>query len=185
VVKSERLENLQNSLMPYCFSFDRIAVTENDMSRIVSSLIDYPNCAISFQLIPVAYSPEEAAAVDGNTQMLDTLSKGVADQGIGNISFALAEKHAETYKYYSQNKNTAQFAFNILTYGTSDATNSIATRILAQLNNSSELRIISLSANDVQKDDNFYPLPWAVHELILHRKKSIHLECRAKPQCFL
>jgi len=172
VVKSERLENLQNSLMPYCFSFDRIAVTENDMSRIVSSLIDFPDCAISFQLIPIAYSPEEVAAIDGNTQMLDTLSKGVADQNIGNISFALAEKHAETYKYYSQNKNTAQFAFNVLVYGTSNATNSIATRILAQLNNSSELRIVALSTDDVQKDGNFYPLPWAVHEVILGTERN-------------
>jgi len=167
VVKSERLEVLQNQLMPYCFAFDKIPETENDMSRIVSSLIDYPNCAVSFQLIPITYSPEEAAVVDSNTQMLDTLSKGITDQGIGNISFALAEKHAETYKYYSRNKNTAQFAFNILVYGAPNESNAIATRILAQLNNSSELRIISLSANDVQKNDNFYPLPWAVHEVIL------------------
>jgi hypothetical protein len=167
IVKSERLEILQNNLLPYCFAFDKIPVTENDMSRIVNSLIDCPDCAVSFQLIPITYSAEEAAAVDGNAQMLDTLSKGVMNQGFGNVSFALAEKHAETYKYYSRNKNTAQYAFNILVYGTSAATNAIATRILAQLNNNSELRIISLSAADVRKDDNFYPLPWAVHELIL------------------
>jgi hypothetical protein len=75
VVKSEGLEVLQNNLMPYCFAFDRIPVTENDLSRIVSSLIDYPDCAVSFQLIPVNYSAEEASAVDRNAQMLDTLSK--------------------------------------------------------------------------------------------------------------
>jgi len=167
VVKNEGLENMQNSLMPYCYAFDRIAVTENDMSRIVSALIDYPDCAISFQIIPAVYSQEEMAAVDGNTQMLGTLSKGVMEMGIGNISFALAEKHAETYKYYSQNKNTAQFSFNVLVYGATEATNSIATRILAQLNNSSELRIVSLPAGDVLKGDNFYPLPWATHETIL------------------
>jgi hypothetical protein len=167
VVKCERLENLQNNILPFCFAFDKIPKTENDMSRIVSALIDYPNCAVSFQLIPVKYSAEEAAAVDGNAQMLDTLSKGVMDQGVGNVSFALAEKYAETYKYYSRNKNTAQFAFNLLVYGTSNATDAIASRILAHLNNSSELRIISLSADDVRKDDNFYPLPWAVHEVIL------------------
>jgi hypothetical protein len=164
IVKNERLENLQNNILPYCFAFDRIPETENDLSRIVSSLIDYPNCAISIQLIPLTYSAEEASAVDTNAQMLDTLSKGVSEQG---ISFTLAEKHAETYKYYSQSKNTAEFAFNILVYGTSNETSAIATRILAQLNNNSELRIISLSNKDVRKDDNFYPLPWAVHEVIL------------------
>ena len=172
VVKSERLEMLQNQLMPYCFAFDRLPITENDLSRVVSSLIDHPNCAVSFQLIPVTYSPEEATAVDGHAQMLDTLSKGVMDQGIGQISFALAEKHAETYKYYSHNKNTAQFAFNVLVFGPSQATNAIATRILAQLNNSSELRIISLTADAVRKDDNFYPLPWAIHETILGTERN-------------
>lgn len=172
VVKSERLEVLQNSLMPYCFAFDKLPVTENDLSRVVNALIDYPNCAISFQLIPLKYNPEEEAAVDGNAQLLDTLAKGVMDQGIGNVSFALAEKHAETYKYYSRNKNTAQFAFNSLVYGGSSATNAIATRILAQLNNSSELRIISLAAADVRKDDNFYPLPWAIHEVILGTERN-------------
>ncbi|GHS98179.1 hypothetical protein FACS1894139_08880 [Planctomycetales bacterium] len=165
IVKNERLEILQNNLMPYCFTFDRIPATENDLSRVVSSLIDYPDCAISFQLIPVTYSAEEVAAVDGNAQTLGMLSKGVADQSVGNVSFSLAEKHAETYKYYSHHKNTAQFAFNVLVYG--DAANAIATRILAQLNNGSELRIISLSADEVRKDDNFYPLPWAAHEIIL------------------
>ena len=167
IVKTERLEMLQNNILPYCFAFDRIPITENNLSRIVNALIDYPDCAVSFQLIPVSYSSEEAAAVDMTAQMLDTLSKGVADQSVGNISFTLAEAHAETYKYYSRNKNTAQFAFNMLIYGTHTATNAIATRILAQLNNGSELRILSLSAEDVQKDVNFYPLPWAVHEIVL------------------
>ena len=167
VVKSERLENLQNNMIPLCFAFDRMPETENDLSRIVGALIDCPNSAVSFQLIPVTHSAEEAAAIDGNAQMLGTLSKGVMDQGIGNISFALAEKHAETYKYYSQKKNTAEFVFNILVYGESAEANAIATRILAQLNNSSELRIISLAADAVRKDDNFHPLPWAVHEVVL------------------
>ncbi|MDR3109571.1 MAG: ATP-binding protein [Planctomycetaceae bacterium] len=172
VVKNERLEVLQNHLVPHCFAFDRLPVTENDLSRVVSSLIDYPDCAVSFQLIPVTYSADEAAAVDGNAQMLATLSKGIIDQSVGHISFALAEKHAETYKYYSHNKNTAQFAFNIIVYGAPTGTNTITARILAQLNNSSELRIISLSAADVRKDDNFYPLPWAVHEVILGTDRS-------------
>jgi len=172
VVKSERLEILQNNIMPYCFSFDKLPETENDLSRIVNSLIDYPDCAISFQLIPVTYSAEEATAIDGNAQLLDTLTKGIMAHNIGTLRFALAEKHAETYKYYSHNKNTAQFAFNILVYGTSTATNSIATRILAHLNNSSELHIISISPQDVQKDNNFYPLPWAVHDLLLGTARS-------------
>jgi hypothetical protein len=166
IVKTERLEQLQNALVPSCFAYDRIPATENDLSRLVNSLIEYPDCAVSFQLIPVTLSAEEANAIDRNAQILGTLSKGVMEHGVGNISFALAEKHAETYKYYSRNKNTAQFAFNALVYGGPDAAAAITAGILAQLNNGGEFRVISLPPKDVNKDGNFYPLPWAVHELI-------------------
>jgi len=172
IVKSERLEILQNNYMPFCYAYDKIPVTENDMSRIVNTLIDYPNCAISFQLIPINYSAEETQIIDMNAQMLDTLSRGVTEQGIGNISYTLAEKPTENYKYYSRNKNTPLFAFNILSYGSANSANAIATRILAQLNNNNELRIITLSPNDVKKDDNFYPLPWAVHEMIIGTERN-------------
>lgn len=167
VVKSEHLENLQNQIMPCCFSFGKIPETNNDMSRIAGILIDYPDCAVSFQLIPVTYTAEELTAIDSSAQMLDTLSRGIQEQGVGNVSFTLAENHAQTYKYYSRNKNTAQFVFNMLVYGKPDETSAIATRILAQLNNNSELRIVTLSPDDVQKDSNFYPLPWAAYEVIL------------------
>jgi hypothetical protein len=172
IVKNERLEQLQNTLVPYCFTYDRIPVTENDLSRVVNSLIEYPDCAVSFQLIPVTLSAEESNAIDRNAQTLGTLSKGIMEQGVGNVSFALAEKHAETYKYYSQNKNTAQFAFNALVYGGQDASAAIATEILAQLNNSGEFRVISFLPKEINKNDNFYPLPWAVHELIVSTDRS-------------
>ena len=172
IVKNERIENLQNNMLPFCFSFDKIPETENDLSRIVKSLTDYPNCAVSFQLIPVAYSAEETMAIDSNKHILDNLTKGVAEPGAGSVIFSLAEKPAQTYKYYSESKNKAQFAFNMLVYGAAHETNAIATRVLTHLNNSSELRIISLSANDVQKDTNFYPLPWAVHEVILGTERN-------------
>ena len=52
-------------------------------------MIDYPNCAVSIQLIPTHYEANESAEIDRVTQILDTLSKGIIDQRIGNISFAL------------------------------------------------------------------------------------------------
>lgn len=172
VVKSERLENLQNPVFPFCLSFSRIPQTENDLSRIVNALINYPGSAISFQLIPITYNTDEAAAIDANAQMLGTLSKGVMDRGMGNISFSSAEVHAETYSYYSQNKNNALFAFNILVYADKQISDNIATRIQAQLNAGGELRIIALSPKQVGKDENFYPLPWAVNEIILNTDRN-------------
>jgi hypothetical protein len=175
IVKTETLENLQNTMLPYCYAYGKIPFSEDDLGRIVNTLIEYPNSAISFHLIPIAYSAAEIGVIDQTAQMLDILYKGVADQSVGNFSVALAEKYAETYKYYAQNKNTALFTFNILVFGEKNATNTISTRILGQLNNESELRVVSLHPDDVQKNTNLFPLPWAVNEgiITIDRNQSI------------
>ncbi|MBQ8903266.1 MAG: hypothetical protein IJY73_03065, partial [Oscillospiraceae bacterium] len=93
IVKEEKAENLQNQLFPYCYAYDKIPLSNNDLSRIVNVLIDYPDCAVSMQLMPTILDTNETAEVDRISQALDTLNKGIADQGIGNISFTLAGKY--------------------------------------------------------------------------------------------
>ena len=175
LVKEERLENIENQIMPSCYAFDRLPVTENDLSRISNALIDHPNCAVSFQLMPVTYSQEETYALGRMTQVLDNLNKGVVEQGAGSISYSLAEGHSETYKYYSKSKNAALFFYNILVMGSPQAVNAISTRIFGQLNISNELRLIPLTADEVQKNTNFYPLTWAVNELLLGVERSSYI----------
>lgn len=179
IVKEEATENLQNQLLPFCFTYDRFPITNNDLSRIVNALIDYPDCAVSMQLIPTSLDYNEIAEVDRITQALDTLSKGVMDHGIGNVSFALAQKHADVYRYYSDNKTSALFAFNLLVYGDTAAATNITSRLFGQLSSGNvgtiNLKNISLSRSEVGKDSNFYPLPWAVNEIILAADRSYNI----------
>lgn len=179
IVKEEKAENLQNQLLPFCYSYDRLPLSNNDLSRIVNVLIDYPNSAVSMQLIPSTFAPEEIAEIDRITQALDTLSKGVMDQGIGNISFALAEKHADVYRYYSENKTSALFAFTVLIYADDSAISNISSRVFGQLSNgsksSADLRTVNLYSIEVGKNDNFYPLPWAVNEILVGKERNLNL----------
>lgn len=179
IVKEEKAENLQNQLLPFCYSYDRLPLSNNDLSRIVNVLIDYPNSAVSMQLIPSAFSHEEITEIDRITQALDTLSKGVMDHGIGNISFALAEKHADVYRYYSENKTSALFAFNVLIYADDSAISNISSRVFGQLSNgsksSADLRTVNLYSNEVGKNDNFYPLPWAVNEILVGKERNLNI----------
>ena len=173
IVKEERLENLQNAILPTCYSFDQIPVGETDMSKLVNTLINYPDCAVSFQLIPTAYNPTEMQEIDKMTLMLDNLHKGIAEQGVGNISFAAAERPSFTYKYYAQNKSNALFNFNILVYGIQEAVQNISSSVYGQLNTG--LKFINLSANEVNKNNNFYPLPWAVNELLQSTEREQYI----------
>lgn len=170
LVKEEKLENLQNQLLPQCLSFERIPQNESNLSRLVNALIEYPNCAVSLQLIPTKLSPVEADTLGRIRQMLDTLTRGVMDQSIGNISFSLAEKHAETYKFYEENKNGALFQFNLVVYGMVQAADSVASSLYGQLNSASErqisMKFLPLYPEEADFNNNFYPLPWAIHEVI-------------------
>lgn len=179
IVKQEKAENLQNQLLPFCYAYDRIPVSNNDLSRIVNVLIDYPNCAVSMQLIPTSYEMIETAEIDRIAQALDTLSKGIMDQGMGNVSFTLAEKHADVYKYYSENKTSALFAFNVLIYGDNTAISNVSSRVYGQLssgaNTSANLRLIGLDKSEVGKNNNFYPLPWAVNEVLVGKERNLNI----------
>ncbi|MCQ2755126.1 MAG: ATP-binding protein, partial [bacterium] len=169
------LLHLQNQLLPYCFTYDRFPASASDLSKIVNILIDYPNSAVSMQIIPTAFTSAETSELDRITQILETLNKGVIDQGVGNISFALAENHAETYKYYSQRKVAPLFEFNILIYGNESSCLNIANRVFGQLStgidSTSNLKLIDLRSDEVNKNNNFYPLPWAVNEILLNKDR--------------
>lgn len=172
ITKEEHIENLQNQVLPTCFSFHRLPVTENDLSRLINTLTDYPNSAVSFQLIPTTYDSQEIDVIDKTSLILNTLSRGVTTYDTGNISYSIAEKHAENYRYYSEHKNATLFSFNILVFGSVSSVNTISARILGQLNVSNELQLIPLTTNEVQKHDCFYPLPWVVNELLLDLKHN-------------
>lgn len=179
IVKEEKAENLQNQLLPYCYSYDRVPISNNDLSRIVNSLIDYPDCAVSMQLVPTIFENNEMAEIDRITQALDTLSKGVMDQGIGNISFALAEKHSEVYRYYSEHKNNSVFLFNVIIFGDNTSISNITSRVYSQLSSgiqeSANLKTIDLQEQEVNKNNNFYPLPWAISEVLINKDRNMNL----------
>ncbi len=176
IVRNEKAENLQNQLLPVCYSYDRIPVSNNDLSRMVNVLADCPNSAVSMQLIPTSFNVDEVVEIERTAQALETLGHGIMDQGIGNVSFAIAGKRADVYRYYSESKTSALFAFNILIYSDQSAASTISSRIFSQLSNGSggtaDFRVINSSKSEVNKDGNFYPLPWATNEMLIRKERS-------------
>ncbi|MCD7866501.1 MAG: ATP-binding protein [Clostridiales bacterium] len=178
IVKEEYVEDLQNALLPACYAFDRIPGMTRDLSRIVNALIHYPDCAVSFQLIPTMLSNEEQAELSRTSQILDTLRSGIHDMTVGNVAFSMADRHAETYRYYMQQKNSALFLYNILVYGEADAVSGIASRVYGHISSSDQpisAKYVDLYPARVNKDGNFYPLPWAVNEMLLNTGRNAQL----------
>lgn len=179
VVKDERISSLQNQMMNSCYSYDRIYPSEQDLAKLTNILVNFPNSAISFQLIPTSMTVSEKDTIEKTTQLLDTLSKGIHDHSIGNISFQLAEKEAELYKYYESNKNSSLFSFNIMIYGNAQAVESISTRLYGQLggnnNTTTNMKFIEFSPDEVMLLENFYPYPWAINETLINKERNFQI----------
>lgn len=179
LVKDERIENLQNAMLPNCYSFDRLNGCAYDLGAVFSSLIDHPYSVFSVQLIPTGFSAEENAAMARITPMLDTLSKGVTAQGVGNVIFSNADNLAETYRYYQRNKNSALFMYNFMVYGSQAAVDDLASKlqgVLAyDLSKPTALKHVRFFNNDVQITDNFIPLPWVINELLVQTDRNLYI----------
>lgn len=171
LVKEAQLVNLQNAIIPLCYTYDRFADNRQDLSLISNILKDSPNCAVSFLLIPTEYAQGESFVIDRTMQVLSMLGKGVMEQGIGYISNPLVKKPAVTYSYYSQHQKDALFLFSIVMYGDPKAIVNISSSVYGHANGSGDartaLRFINLQANELNKDKNFPPLPWALNERLL------------------
>lgn len=179
IVKDERIEQLHNQMLPSCYAFDEFNGCARDLGSIVNSLINHPNCGFSVQLIPTKMYAQEISAISQITPMLDTLSKGVMAQGIGNVTYASAEKMAETYRYYQNSKNGALFCYNFLVFGTQEAVGDIASKIQGTLSYDASkptaVKPVTLADRNIKLKQSIIPLPWIINELLIQTDRNQYI----------
>lgn len=180
IVREERIENLQNSYLPYCYAYDLFPTDYKDLSRLANILIRHPDCAVSFQLIPTYYTPDELAELENLHQNLSMLGHGVSDRQIGNVSFTNAERLAGTYKHYSDNRTRALFLYNIVVYGAQESLTAVSSRVMGQLTFSDEtspnLQIVRLDCSSFfQNSSSIFSLPWVANEILINSSRNAQL----------
>lgn len=179
IVKDESEELLQNQLLPCCYSFDVFDSYARDMSGVVNCLIQHPNCAVSFQITPTKYNQNELSSITQVSQILDTLSKGINTQGIGAVSYSIADNLTNVYKYYLNNRNSALFNYNILILGDEESIDDISSKIQGYINynikKSVSLKNILLKNNDIQYKENFYASPFVSKEFLINSQRNTTL----------
>lgn len=180
ITKEERLEDLQNQYFPVCYAFDTFPIDYQDLSRIASILIANPNCAVSFQLIPTYYTQDELVEINRSNQALSTLSRGVSDQAVGNMSITAAEKVSDLYKYYFDNKSRSLFTYNILIFGSGTSLTSVSTRVLGQLNSTYKttpnLKFVEIpKSTALDTIETLYSQPWVLNDFIVSQGRNMSI----------
>ena len=174
IVKEDKQANLQSQYLQQCYSYDKFPETQSDLSRLTSALIDTPNAAISFQLIPTIYSQTETGFLEQMCIMLDNITKGIQEQSGGNIKNTVAQKQAELYSYYEKNKSAAIYSFNLLLYAEPHQIQTLVAKTFGQINgNSTEhpANMIEIDVDDEDMDfvEYIFTLPWALNEVITEK----------------
>lgn len=175
--KETRVINLQNQMVPYCYTADRLLETQLSLDKIVNTIVDYPYSILSLQLTPILLSNEEKTTIEQMGQVLNSLSQGIME--MGNISISAAQKPAENYKYYAESKDGPLFRYSINVFSDDVGTSNISSRVFGQLVSVTEEknyliqnRIDNLSFDNEQ---SYYLLPWLINQKLdeINSKSSI------------
>lgn len=175
--KETRVINLQNQMVPYCYTADRLLETQLSLDKIVNTIVDYPYSILSLQLTPILLSDEEKTTVEQMGQVLNSLSQGIME--MGNISISAAQKPAENYKYYAELKDGPLFRYSINVFSDDVGTSNISSRVFGQLvsvteekNYLTQNRIDNLSFDNEQ---SYFLLPWLINQKLdeINSKNSI------------
>lgn len=175
--KETRVINLQNQMVPYCYTADRLLETQLSLDKIVNTIVDYPYSILSLQLTPILLSDEEKTTVEQMGQVLNSLSQGIME--MGNISISAAQKPAENYKYYAELKDGPLFRYSINVFSDDVGISNISSRVFGQLvsvteekNYLTQNRIDNLSFDNEQ---SYFLLPWLINQKLdeINSKSSI------------
>lgn len=175
--KETRVINLQNQMVPYCYTADHLLETQLSLDKIVNTIVDYPYSILSLQLTPILLSDEEKTTVEQMGQVLNSLSQGIME--MGNISISAAQKPAENYKYYAELKDGPLFRYSINVFSDDVGTSNISSRVFGQLvsvteekNYLTQNRIDNISFDNEQ---SYFLLPWLINQKLdeINSKSSI------------
>jgi len=181
VVKEERMEPLPFRQMPECYAFDIIPHTQSDLHKLTGTLINYPNCAVSFQLMPTIYGPEEQNLLLQQSQVLTTMATGFNDKVAGQLSILSAEKLAKLYTYYAKQAGRQIFRYNMVVWGSEEAVTALSARVAGQLNSANGQEHVNTSFIDIDADElyasenHLLSLPWMINATLLRSDSRFRL----------
>lgn len=173
ITKDYQMNNLQSMYLPECFSFDKMPTQDENFTKIISTLMQYPDSEIIIDLIPTILSTSEISSLELYSNTLDTIAKGIAGPE-GATANVLAEKPSNTYQYYESNKYGVLFAYNILICSDGNSINTITNRLngelsLGQNREYAKLKNIEIENYELDVQTYFNSLPWVINEISLDK----------------
>lgn len=166
VVKDVHLEPVsEKTVFPY---YDTIARTSSDIHKIVNTLINYPDCAFTIQLIADTFTENDKNILHRDHNVLSRISST-------DFSYNVA-KLQKLYSYYLNNKDRAAYRYNIVAWGDESSVTAICSRVIGMLNNdfgshqvNTMFLELSWAEKEIKSKEFFEALPWRINDQLIEK----------------
>ncbi|MCX6055109.1 MAG: hypothetical protein NTZ74_09395 [Chloroflexi bacterium] len=143
---------------------------------ISNALTQYPNSAISMQIIPTAYTAQEIIAIEE--------SKNFLNHYVSNVKYmqgirvdANTQMIVDAYDYYSNANNEQLFYYNFVIYSLPNDVLDLANKLIDAMevddkSTASGLEITDVSSFGLSPTFNLFATPWQINEILVYKARE-------------
>jgi hypothetical protein len=161
-----------------CMYYNDVLFPDENINTvsISNALTQYPNSAISMQIIPTAYTAQEIFAVEE--------SKNFLNHYVSNIRYmqgirvdANTQMIVDAYDYYSNANNEQLFYYNFVIYSSPNNAFDLANKVIDATEaddkaTASGLETTDISAFNLSPVLNLYANPWLVSDVLVNKARE-------------
>jgi len=180
VVKSEKCAGTAVSVYPYYYADVVPASNAYNFASIVSTMSQYENCCISFQLFPAQLTQQEKAYLNEITGELGQVTSGMYTQR-GLYRDVTAEEPYKVLSSYQNRSNSPLFLYNILVFGARADCVNLAGKIVS-LMQSGKKRIMNpdftcldLTGEQIDLPTQHMHYPWNINNKLVYTYRNRQL----------
>lgn len=146
-----------------------------NIADLTNALTQYPNSAVSLQLIPTQYTPEELATFEQSRRFLSySITSMRFGQGI-NVD-ANMQRISDAFEYYVASEREPLFYFNFLVYSQPSSAVNLANRVIGNIEQEgtadSALELVDMSAWHLRPDKKLAQSPWAISNILIYKQRQ-------------
>lgn len=178
IIKAEQCTVHAQSMMPYYYAQPMPLHSNSDFSMLSRTMADLPGSAVSFQLFPDTFSPQEAAAITEMYSMLNRVASGGVMIAPGTMyQDPMAQAAKEAYAHIYGNLQQPLFRYSILAFGSQSQCAALSAQIVSLLKgeSASQFATVNLNAERISMGEMFAYYPWNLNAALVRKYRNMNL----------
>ena len=159
--------------------FNRAVIpTDNVNATVITNVLtQYPNSAVSIQMIPTAYNEtEKQVLLQQHSAIAYYAGELRRSQGMMPLDTGV-QSIVNAFDYYCRAFNESNAYCNLLVYSSPDCSSTICNKLIVSMENESEsigsaLEIVNINRNKFSPSDFFPVSPWAISNILIYQERE-------------